>query len=71
MHHHHHIGGYTSRGCRRAIACLCTTISMVYTSPGCRRIMPRRLHFDGLHLTGMSEGYALAHLAGVAECGDT
>ena len=69
MHHHHHVGGYTSRGCRRAIAWLCT-ISMVYTSPGCRRIMPRRLHFDGLHLTGMSEGYASAHL-GRAEGGNT
>ena len=59
MQHHHHIGGYNSRGCRRAIACLCTMISMVYTSgdvdglclaasismgytaPGCRRVMPR------------------------------
>ena len=55
MHHHHHIGGYTSRGCRRAIACLATIISMVYTSPGCRRIMHRHLHVDGLH--SMSMGY--------------
>ena len=70
MPHHHHIGGYTSRGCPRPIACLATIISMVYTSPGCRRIMPRRLHFDGLHLTGMSEGYASAHL-GMAEGGNT
>ena len=70
MLHHHHIGCYTSRDGRRAIACLCTMISMVYTSQGCRRIMPRRLHFDGLHLTGVSEGYASAHL-GRAEGGNT
>ena len=71
MHHHHHIGGYTSRGCPRPIACLATIISMVYTSPGRRRIMPRRLHFDGLHLTGMSEGYASDHLTGMAKGGNT
>ena len=70
MHHHHHVGGYSSRGCRRAIACMCTIISMVYTSPGCRRIMPRRLHFHVLHLTGVSEGYASAH-HNMAEGGNT
>ena len=70
MQHHHHIGGYNSRGCRLAIACMCTMISMVYTSRGCRRIMPRRIHFDGVHLTGMSEGHASAHL-GKAEGGNT
>ena len=40
--------------------CLATTISMGYTSPGCRRAMPRHFHFDGLHLTGRSAGICLA-----------
>ena len=38
--------------------CLVTIISMGLISQGCRRSMPRRLHFDGLHLPGMSTGYA-------------
>ena len=40
--------------------CLATTISMGYTSPVCRRAMPRNFHCDGLHLTGRSTGICLA-----------
>ena len=37
--------------------CFAASISMGYTSPGSRRAMPCHLHFDGLHLAGMSTGY--------------
>ena len=38
--------------------CLVTIISIGLISQGCRRILPRSLHFDGLHLPAMSTGYA-------------
>jgi len=60
--------GYNVAGLFLVVAAV---VSVVCSSPGCRRVVPRRLHFDGVHLTGMSEGSASAHLAGVAECGDT
>ena len=38
--------------------CLVTIISMGLISQGCRRSMPRRLHFDGLHLPAIATAYA-------------
>ena len=53
-------GNEQTRGNGRDVdgLCLATIIPMCYTSPGCRRVMARHHHFDGLHLAGSSTGSA-------------